>query len=350
MKKLFFFLTSIATIGQLSAQDPYKALGIKENEIEYLTLSKGRYDEFHGYNDFESVGSSVIDMQTNKIVHFIDEDSVVDVSLFEFDNTTRFLTQDPLAEKYYQLSPYSYTSNNPIRFVDPDGCEIMLPGDEKAQQAYVSMLHNSTGNNYEIKDNKLSLIGSDDNFKGTKSESLINTVQKGIDSKDVFTLSLTGSNGDDKSVFIDSYTEAKIDVSDLSKLGETSTALQGAAIGHFLNEVQAVDGYSTANSDTRAGMFNSAHQPSLSVEGKIYGELIGDKTITTRTDIPTGAAQNGYRTLTREFNAANRFAIVQGATSTTTIGNEVNGMKVPFSVKTVVYNPNGELKSVKKLQ
>jgi RHS repeat-associated protein len=33
----------------------------------------------------------------------------------------RFTTQDPLAEKYYNISPYAYCGNNPVRFIDPDG-------------------------------------------------------------------------------------------------------------------------------------------------------------------------------------------------------------------------------------
>ena len=33
----------------------------------------------------------------------------------------RRLQQDPLAEKYYNLSPYAYCANNPVNFVNPDG-------------------------------------------------------------------------------------------------------------------------------------------------------------------------------------------------------------------------------------
>lgn len=31
---------------------------------------------------------------------------------------------DSLCEKYYSTSPYAYCMNNPVRFIDPDGCEI----------------------------------------------------------------------------------------------------------------------------------------------------------------------------------------------------------------------------------
>ena len=36
----------------------------------------------------------------------------------------RWLTVDPLAEKYYSYSPYAFCNNNPVNFVDPDGEDV----------------------------------------------------------------------------------------------------------------------------------------------------------------------------------------------------------------------------------
>ena len=38
----------------------------------------------------------------------------------------RFTSVDPLAEKYYSVSPYAYCMNNPVKFIDPDGRDIRI--------------------------------------------------------------------------------------------------------------------------------------------------------------------------------------------------------------------------------
>lgn len=42
------------------------------------------------------------------------------------DQLSRFLTIDPLAEKYYSWSPYVYVMNNPMKYIDPDGCSTWV--------------------------------------------------------------------------------------------------------------------------------------------------------------------------------------------------------------------------------
>ena len=45
----------------------------------------------------------------------------------------RFTTMDPLAEKYYEVSPYAYCMNNPVIFVDPDGRKVYFAPGVSAQ-------------------------------------------------------------------------------------------------------------------------------------------------------------------------------------------------------------------------
>ena len=42
--------------------------------------------------------------------------------------TSVFLGVDPLAEKYAGVSPFAYCLNNPIKYIDPDGRDIVLSG------------------------------------------------------------------------------------------------------------------------------------------------------------------------------------------------------------------------------
>ena len=39
--------------------------------------------------------------------------------------TAAWLSQDPLSEKYYSISPYAYCAGNPVNLVDPDGLDVI---------------------------------------------------------------------------------------------------------------------------------------------------------------------------------------------------------------------------------
>ena len=52
----------------------------------------------------------------------------------------RTITMDPLAEKYYHISPYAWCGNNPVNRVDPDGCDVH-PADSAAYNTILNTLH-----------------------------------------------------------------------------------------------------------------------------------------------------------------------------------------------------------------
>ncbi|MBO4739381.1 MAG: hypothetical protein J5606_07470, partial [Bacteroidales bacterium] len=47
-----------------------------------------------------------------------------------------FTSRDPLFEKYFWISPYSYCANNPIKYMDPSGCTIVIIGEDGTETTY----------------------------------------------------------------------------------------------------------------------------------------------------------------------------------------------------------------------
>lgn len=199
MRKLSFYLgISLILSSQLiKAQDIFKQHGF---EKEPLTLSNGRYNEFFNNDEFVQIGTVLLNTKTNKIFAFVDEDTSLTKYLSEF--SSRWLSIDPLAAKYPQVSPYVYVSNNPINAIDPDGRDGILVvwkdypagGYPLTGHAGVLLIDNKTGytkyyeygrydiknygivRSYAIKDVKL---GSD----GRPTAESMNTVFKTITEK-----------------------------------------------------------------------------------------------------------------------------------------------------------------------
>jgi hypothetical protein len=115
-------LTSIIVILfaiQTQAQNPFKELGV---EVEVLTLSKGKYCEFFPNDTIVRIGSVIFNTITNQIVDLvvIDSTNINDLRLRPY-LTCRWLSVDPLAEKYPEWSPYNFCAGNPIRNIDFTG-------------------------------------------------------------------------------------------------------------------------------------------------------------------------------------------------------------------------------------
>ena len=78
----------------------------------------------------------------------------------------RWLTTDQLATKFMSWSPYNYSFNNPLRFVDPDGMapeDIIIRGSKKEKQAIFDNLTKLTNDKltYNERDGKVSILSTE---------------------------------------------------------------------------------------------------------------------------------------------------------------------------------------------
>ena len=67
-------------------------------------------------------------------------DAVGSLNLYDFEARmydpalARFMSPDPLADRYPSVSPYAYCANNPVRYIDPSGMKIEINGSEFSSQ------------------------------------------------------------------------------------------------------------------------------------------------------------------------------------------------------------------------
>ncbi len=123
----------------IQAGNPFARFGYK---AKVATLSKGKYLEFHDLDSIVKIGSFSYHVKRKVVTGFTKYDTVYPESTLRPEIVSRWLSPDPLSEEFPSWSPYNFTLNNPIRFVDPDGREPIKPYVGTAA-VFISLLNNS---------------------------------------------------------------------------------------------------------------------------------------------------------------------------------------------------------------
>src|SRR5690554_6494590 len=102
----------------IQAGNPFAEFGY---EAKVATLSKGKYLEVHDLDSIVIIGSSLWHVKKQQIVGKVEQDTTDIYRQPLFDTAGRWLSPDPLAEEFPEWSPYNFTYNNPMRYIDPTG-------------------------------------------------------------------------------------------------------------------------------------------------------------------------------------------------------------------------------------
>ena len=123
MKKLILLLAILIVSYALQSQNisnPYASIGKKKPKV--ATLTNGAYNEFYIKDTLVLINDNAISRKTGDIVFSKkDNPQIIAELIKKEEDKFRFLSTDPMSNKYPSISPYVFCLNNPIYFVDPTG-------------------------------------------------------------------------------------------------------------------------------------------------------------------------------------------------------------------------------------
>jgi hypothetical protein len=226
MKKVtHIFLLVMGSLSVVQAQNAFEQFGYKDR---VLTMTNGRFNETHDADSIVQIGSVLFDVNKKKIVGNAEEDTIT-----YMPNPTiisRWWSIDPLAEKYYGLSPYNFVANNPVLYTDPDGREIRVHFENaEAKKIYLQIVNGALGGQFNVtlnavkgKDGYFSVglvktkDGGDMSKLGKGAQSFYEKMNTMIKSSDIINLNIV-HNDDEVHIGQFGSKEQKIDMADVAQ-------------------------------------------------------------------------------------------------------------------------------------
>jgi RHS repeat-associated protein len=174
----------------------------------------------------------------------------------------RFTSVDPLAEKSPGWSPYVYTEDNPLRFIDPTGEILLAAGDIEGFKRIVN--EGLSGQKAETNNQGIvSLVSS--GVQGPPSpgqQALTNLLSKVIKDSKTTQLNLVRDDPD----MIDNFNTGKVDISDIEKFQGPAATAQGT-LGHSIAEQY--------EKQVKGEGFDRAHEEAIKHENAINQSIRG---------------------------------------------------------------------------
>jgi hypothetical protein len=154
---------------------------------------------------------------------------------------TGWLSVDPMADKYPNISPYAYCAWNPIRLVDPDGRELVFTGESEHVNSLLKIMNSCfsfSSDVFTIVDGKVQsrqLNSEELNSMSKKQHAFYTTIMSAVNDDETISIGIVNNR---KDVLFGSWDLNTIDVADMQALGDGEGLNMYAAIGHEIAEQQ----------------------------------------------------------------------------------------------------------------
>jgi RHS repeat-associated protein len=196
----------------------------------------------------------------------------------------RWISVDALSGKYPSLTPYNYTANNPVFFVDPNGLDLIFHGDKSAIDAAVGIINKhlegsglSVAASYSGDGAYIDFAGQAGNLSESQ-QALVGVLAGAM-------FATTGADGqgdaydvniglvENSPISLSIFDTKTIDVSDIIAGYEGSEAITPAVVlGHEIKEQTVGQNPTVMKANpNKTDLYNTSHNQAVKAEEKIGG-------------------------------------------------------------------------------